>query len=229
MPHRRPLLAALAVAVVATGAAAESLFTVADDGATFLYRARPGDTPLAVANMFGIPAADAPAFMSENGIADATRVGAGFVYRVPNGAARTLRDRAAALERRVADLNAARDALQARTDAATRDAEAARAAADAAATRARRLDRLAALWPVAEAALVIVALLAAGAVLIARAARHAERQAERFARALSVELDDRRRAALVERQENAKRILDLESRARALEGQLGPRVVVAGR
>src|SRR5262249_24971969 len=32
-----------------------------------------------------------------------------------------------------------------------------------------------------------------------------------------------------ERQESAKRIVDLESRVRALEGQLGPRVLISGR
>ncbi|HZP41577.1 MAG TPA: hypothetical protein VFD84_08680 [Candidatus Binatia bacterium] len=231
MLDRRPSLAALAVAVAlaATGAAAEPLFTLADDGATFLYRARPGDTPLGVASMFGISPADTPAFMRENHIADATRIGTGFVYRVPNLAVRALRARTAALEARVGELAAARDRLDAERGAAARDAAAARTAAAAAEARAARLDRLATLWPFGEAAAALAVLLAAGALVVARGARRAERQAERFARALSVELDDRRRAALAERQESARRILDLESRVRLLEGQLGPRVALSGR
>src|SRR5438477_10644384 len=79
-------------------AAAEPLFTLSEDGKTFLYRARPGDHPGVVAEMFGIPSRDVPAFLAANGISDATKVGAGFVYRIPNAAARALAERTAALE-----------------------------------------------------------------------------------------------------------------------------------
>src|SRR5213596_576675 len=79
-------------------AAAEPLFTLSEDGKTFLYRARPGDHPGGVAEMFGISQRDVPAFLAANGISDATRVGAGFVYRIPNAAARALGDRTATLE-----------------------------------------------------------------------------------------------------------------------------------
>src|SRR5436309_1382809 len=79
-------------------AAAEPLFTLSEDGKTFLYRARPGDHPGVVAEMFGIPARDLPAFLAANGISDSTKVAAGFEYRIPNAAARALAERAAALE-----------------------------------------------------------------------------------------------------------------------------------
>ena len=69
-------------------AAAEPLFTLSEDGKTFLYRARPGDHPGVVAEMFGIPARDLPAFLAANGISDSTKVAAGFEYRIPNAAAR---------------------------------------------------------------------------------------------------------------------------------------------
>src|SRR5256712_13280979 len=78
-------------------AAAEPLFTLSEDGKTFLYRARPGDHPGVVAEMFGIPSRDIPAFLAANGISDATKVSAGFVYRIPHAAARALAERTAAL------------------------------------------------------------------------------------------------------------------------------------
>src|SRR5439155_21265473 len=90
------LLAAILLFAVGP-AAAEPLFTLSEDGKTFLYRARPGDHPGGVAEMFGISQRDVPAFLAANGISDATRVGAGFVYRIPNAAARALVVRTATL------------------------------------------------------------------------------------------------------------------------------------
>src|SRR5436309_13631663 len=95
--HFRFFAAAFLLAV--GSAAAEPLFTLAEDGRTFLYRARPGDHPTAVAEMFGIPSRDLPTFLAANGITDPTRVGAGFTYRIPNTAARVLGEQADALAR----------------------------------------------------------------------------------------------------------------------------------
>src|SRR5439155_6525734 len=102
MPHRcRSLVALLSLTLIAAAvpAVAEPLFSLAEDGRTFLYRARPGDHPTAVAEMFGIPPRDLPTFLAGNGITDPTRVGAGFTYRIPNGAARVLGEQADALAR----------------------------------------------------------------------------------------------------------------------------------
>src|SRR5947207_11186303 len=101
MPQSRPKRVsffAAATLLLAVGSAAEPLFTLSEDGKTFLYRARPGDHPGVVAEMFGIPSRDVPAFLAANGISDATKVSAGFVYRIPNAAARALAERTAALE-----------------------------------------------------------------------------------------------------------------------------------
>ena len=77
--HFRFFAAAFLLAV--GSAAAEPLFTLSEDGKTFLYRARPGDHPGVVAEMFGIPTRDVPAFLAANGISDATKVAAGFPMR----------------------------------------------------------------------------------------------------------------------------------------------------
>src|SRR5262249_8850168 len=91
-------LTAMVTGVSASHAAAEPLFTLTDDGGTFLYKARPGDLPSGVAEMFGLPQRDLPAFLSANGISDPTRVGPGFVYRIPNAAARALTERLGSLQ-----------------------------------------------------------------------------------------------------------------------------------
>src|SRR5204862_4865758 len=102
MPQSRPkrvsFFAAATLLLAVGSAAAEPLFTLSEDGKTFLYRARPGDHPGVVAEMFGIPSRDVPAFLAANGISDATKVSAGFVYRIPNTAALALAERSAALE-----------------------------------------------------------------------------------------------------------------------------------
>ena len=108
MPQSRPkrvsFFAAATLLLAVGSAAAEPLFTLSEDGKTFLYRARPGDHPGVVAEMFGIPSRDVPAFLAANGISDATKVGAGFVYRIPNAAARALAERTATLEAENASL-----------------------------------------------------------------------------------------------------------------------------
>jgi hypothetical protein len=230
MPHVRRTLSALAVALLIVGAAgAEPLFTLADDGRTFLYRARPGDLPSAVAEMFGIPARDLPAFLAANGITDPTRVGAGFVYRIPNEAARALSERASSLQTDNTRLARAESEAKDRVQGLVHAAEEAREAAASAEARAARLTRMETLWPWAKGAVFGLVLVAIAAAYTALAAMRRKAQAERYARNLARELEDKRRAALSERQESARRILDLEARIRALEVQLGPRVVIGGR
>src|SRR3989442_9715594 len=97
-------------------AAADPLFTLSEDGKTFLYRARPGDHPGVVAEMFGIAPRDVPAFLAANGISDATKVAAGFVYRIPNAPARALAERTATLEAENARLKRAAGEEQAKAE-----------------------------------------------------------------------------------------------------------------
>jgi hypothetical protein len=230
MPQVRRSLSALTVLLALAGVAgAQPLFTLTDDGRTFLYRARPGDHPSAVAEMFGIAAKDLPGFLAANGIADPTRVGAGFVYRIPNDAVRALTERDGALQAENARL--VREATEAREREQTlvRAADESRAAAADAESRAARLARMEALWPWARSAIFALLAAAVVAAYTAVAAVRSRAQAQRYARTLARELDEKRQAALTERQESARRTLDLETRIRALESQLGPRVVIGGR
>jgi hypothetical protein len=219
----RTTIVALALVAAVTVARAEPLFELEEGGQTFLYRARPGDHPGRVAEMFGIPADGVPALLRANGIKDDTAVGSGFVYRVPNVAARELatqletlrseRDRFAK-EATVASERASNSAREAK--------DASDSAADATA-RAARSQRLETLWPWMMLALVLLTVLAAAAFTIARGAVSRQRQAERYAKTLATELEDRRKASMAERQESARRTLDLEQRIRTLETQLAPR------
>jgi hypothetical protein len=103
----------------------------------------------------------------------------------------------------------------------------ARAAAAAVEASGGPLSSLEERWLIARAALVLLALALAAALAVAGAALRQYRRAERYARALARELDGKRQAALAERQESARRILDLEARLSTLER--GPRVVIGGR
>ena len=222
------LVVVLALAASVVPARGEPLFTLTDDGRTFLYKARPGDHPGVVAEMFGISARDLPAFLAANGITDPTRVGAGFTYRIPNAAARGLADRVAALEQENAGLRRSLAEASEKTKSVTRAADDAHAAAVQAERHAQQLERLARFWPWLRLALVllVLALVAAGYTAVAAVRRQG--QADRWARSLAHEAEEKRKAALADRQESAKRILDLEGRIRALEAQLGPRVVISG-
>jgi hypothetical protein len=71
--------------------------------------------------------------------------------------------------------------------------------------------------------------VAAALAGVAVAALRRRAQADRYARSLAIELDDRRKVTMAERQESARHVLDLENRVRTLEAQLGPRVLVGGR
>jgi len=226
--ERISLLAAILLFAVGP-AAAEPLFTLSEDGKTFLYPARPGDHPGGVAEMFGISQRDVPAFLAANGISDATRVGAGFVYRIPNAAARALAERTATLEAENASLKRIAGEQRAETERLGRAAEEARAESAVAQARAARLERLGRLWPWAKAALALLLAAAGGALYTAAAALRRRTEAERYARSLANELEEKRKAVLAERQESARHVLDLEQHIRTLESKLGPRAVMGGR
>jgi len=227
----RVLIGVVAVASVLSGIAlaADRLFTLSDDGQTFLYKARPGDQPGAVAEMFGIHPDGVPAFLTFNGISDPTKVGTGFTYRIPNAALRALSQRASALEADNARLAKELHDLKQSVGGLTRERDEARAASAESETRAARLSRIQTLWPVLQAAIVLLALVAGALVGVAVAALRRRAQADRYARGLATELDDRRKVTMAERQESARHVLDLENRIRTLEAQLGPRVLVGGR
>jgi hypothetical protein len=229
MPQLVRALIVLAIVSASDLAWAERLFRLDEGGQTFVYRARPGDHPTAVAEMFGLGEHDVAAFLAANGISDATRVPPGFEYKISNRAVQDLGRRATRLEtklKRVArDLAREKD----RNRELLRAADATRDSVAAAETRAQDLARIGTLWPWAKAALVLLLLALAGAFVLARNAIKRQSQAERFARNLARELDEKRQFAMSERQESARRIVDLEQRLRTLEAQLGPRVVISGR
>jgi hypothetical protein len=213
----------LALVAVAASARAQPLFELEDGGQTFVYRARPGDHPGRIAEMFGIPADRVPELLKSNGIRDATQIGSGFAYRIPNYAARELADQLDALrserDRAVTDAKAATT----RSDALAAESRADKDAAAAANARADRSARLERLWPFMKAALVLFGLITAAAVLIVRTSLNRQRQSERYAKTLATELEDRRKTNMAERQESGRRVLDLEQRIRTLEQQLAPR------
>jgi hypothetical protein len=222
-------LVVLAIVSASDAAWAERLFRLDEGGQTFVYRARPGDHPGAVAEMFGLTKHDMAAFLAANGISDATRVPPGFEYKVPNRAVQDLGRRATRLETKLKRV--ARDLAREkeRNRELVRTADATRDSVAAAETRAQDLARIGTLWPWAKAAMVLLVLALAGAFVLTQNALKRQTQAERFARNLARELDEKRQAAMTERQESARRIVDLEQRLRTLEAQLGPRVVISGR
>jgi hypothetical protein len=214
----RWLLAVSVTLSVGAATAGEPPVGLSDDGTVIVYRAQPGDMPGAIAERFGIGAADLPAFLAANGISDATRVAAGHVYRIPN----PLAARATAAEARAAALTAEADA--ARIEARSLAADVARltARAEELEQSSAHLARLARLWPWIELlGLVLVAALAVTGYAAHQSAAHA-RAAERYAGGLADQLDERRRGALAERQASARRILNLEEQVRALERELTP-------
>ena len=224
------LVAAATLVPVARATPADApLFTTEDGGRTFVYRSRPGDHPSAVAGMFGIPPNDLPAFLAANGISDPTRVASGFVYHIPNAAARELSDRVGALERDNARLTRALGESAEQNDALTKQVHQAREVAVAAESRATRLANAERWWLGAQVVIVLLVLGLGTVVAVAVAALRRQRQAERFARTLAQELEEKRRIGLAERQESGRRILELESKLKELETKLGLRVVVGGR
>jgi hypothetical protein len=231
--HRRIAFVVVALTALLIGVRAYAVdgpqLTLDEGGRTFVYRSRPGESPSSVAAMFGIPANETAAFLSANGIGDATRVASGFVYRVPNRAGREVAEHAAALERDNGRLSRALAEATEKSGTAVREAREARDAATAAESRASRLEGIERWWRVAEVAILLLLLGVGSAVAVALAATRRQAQAERFARSLATELDEKKRSSLHDRQESGRRIIDLENRVRELESKLGPRVVVTGR
>jgi hypothetical protein len=216
MPHRnRRIVVRLLFLLAAAPQPAPGAppFELSDGGRTFLYRARPGEPPSVVAERFGVPRDRLGAFLAANGISDPRRVPLGFEYRIPNPLGprlEALGDRVRRLERdavawsaRVADLERTNEQLarQAGLDEAN----------------ARRLAALEWRWPITAGLLVLALLALAGALWTTRAAVARLAPAEERARALAQELELRRQAALTERQEAGRRIVELENRVRVLE------------
>jgi hypothetical protein len=220
------ILAASTLALgLASAVAAEPIFTITEDGSTFIYKAKPGDHPGTVAAMFGIDARAVPAFLAANAITDPARVGVGHVYRVPN----PLASRAADAEAKTQVLEHDVGELRVRTEQLAHDLDAARTATAGAERRIAEFSRLERLWPLAS--IVGMLLVVAAGVLgwIAFSALRKTDVAERRARALADEVEEKTRAALAERQHAAKHVLDLEAKVRDLELRLGARPIAPAR
>src|SRR5439155_1861819 len=191
------IVAAATLALIARATGSEGpVFTAEDGGRTFVYHSRPGDRPSGVATMFGIPPNDLPAFLAANGISDPTRVASGFVYHIPNAAARELSDRVGALERDNARLTRALGEAAEQNDALTKQVHQAREVAVAAESRATRLANAERWWLGAQVVIVLLVLGLGTVVAVAVAALRRQRQAERFARTLAQELGEKPRIGL---------------------------------
>lgn len=223
MPHRNRKIASLLPLLLLAGtagtAASAPPFELRDGGQTFVYRARPGESPSAVAKSFGVPDERIGAFLMANGIRDATRVPLGFEYRIPN----PLAPRVSALASQVEELQRTLAERTERTAELERQVKQLESQAALAADKEARLQTLETRWPIALTSLVVALLGLAGALWTARLAVGRLGVVEKRASALAHELEDRRRAVLAERQEASHRILELENRVRQLEVQ--PRLV----
>jgi hypothetical protein len=210
----RWLFALTAILALGTAVAAEPPVRLSEDGTAFLYRSQPGDLPGTVAERFGIR--DLPAFLAANGIRDPSRVASGLVYRIPN----PLAERAAAAEARAAALSDETEAARARARTLETEVAALTAKADELERRSASLARVARLWPWVQVLGVLLVFGIAAAGYVAYRATDALGHAERYARRLADELDERRGAVLVERQKAERRILTLENEVRSLHADL---------
>jgi hypothetical protein len=210
----RFVLVGCAVLAVGAASAAEPPLGLTDDGSMFVYRVRPGDDPSSIAAMFKI--GDVGAFLAANGIADPTRIPVGHVFRVPN----PLAVRATAAEQRAETAEHELAGIRGRLGTLERELASARTEAAAGAERTARLSHLERLWLTAQAIGSLLVVLVVGAAGAAAVALRKKSDAEGYARVLAAEVDEKRQAALAERQHAARRILDLESRLRELERQL---------
>jgi hypothetical protein len=226
MPHRNLKVVASTVLLCA-GVVSSSWsvppFQFADEGRTFVYRARPGEAPATVAEGFGVPEEGLPAFLVATGIRDATRVPRGFEYRMPNPLGARLDTVETERERLDRDLRA----RTARVAELERSLAEVRTQAAFSAAKERRLANLEARWPIGVATLVVALLGLVGALWTAHLAVRRLAGAERHAHALAHELEARRRTDLVARQEADRRVIELEGRLRQLEHE-PPRLVTAG-
>jgi hypothetical protein len=85
----------------------------------------------------------------------------------------------------------------------------------------QRLAQLEGRWRLAFWAVVGLSLALSIVGAMAAIARRRELGATRYARSMAHELEEKRRSGLLERQESARRIVDLEARVRQLEAQPG--------
>jgi hypothetical protein len=212
-------LSLLLVAVAAgTAVAADPPARLSEDGAVILYRAQPGDLPAAIADRFGIAPAEVPSFLAANGVSDPSKLAAGHLFRIPNPLAARATAAEARAEKLAADADAARgEARDLQAQVATLTAR-----ADELAQRSARLATLARLWPWLQ---LIGGFLIAGlgvAAWVAYQSASRTHVADRYARELTEQVDERRRSALAERQASARKILDLEEAVRTLERELTP-------
>ncbi|MCW5893141.1 MAG: LysM peptidoglycan-binding domain-containing protein [bacterium] len=223
MPHTKSLLAVVvALGLGATAAFAAPAVELADGGATIVYRAQAGDTASAIAAALGVAPDQIGRFLGDNGVKDAGRIPLGFPFRVPNPATA----RATAAEARAAAAEAERGTLAQRLRAAERALVVAREGVTFVEADRARLAALETRWSVALWALVVGGLLLAGSLAVTVAALGRERRASAWARSLALDLDDKRRAALAERQQSARRIVELEDRLRHPDLRGSTRVVL---
>jgi hypothetical protein len=87
----------------------------------------------------------------------------------------------------------------------------------------QRLAQLEGRWHLAFWAVVGLSLSLSVVGAVAAVARRRELGATRYARSMAHELEEKRRSGLLERQESARRIVELEGRVRQLEAHLGDR------
>ena len=141
-------------------------------------------------------------------------------YRVPN----PLAARADAAERRAGDLEKQLAAAESRVAAAERQLAGAQRTEALHADQWQRLAQLEGRWRLAFWAIVGLSLALSVAGAVAAVARRQARGAMRFARSMAQELEEKRRSGLSERQQTARRIVELEERGRQLEAQVGNHV-----
>ena len=208
------LFGSVAILALATAVAAEPPMRLSEDGTAFLYRSQPGDLPATVAERFGVR--DLPAFLAANGIRDPSRVATGHVYRIAN----PLAERAAVAEARAAALSNEAETERARARALETDVAALTAKTAELERRSASLARLARLWPWVQVLGVVLVFGIGAAGWMAYRATDGLGQAERYARRLCDELDERRRLSLVERQKAERRIVTLEDEVRSLHHAL---------
>ncbi len=124
---------------------------------------------------------------------------------------------AGALDRRLATAGsvAADDARQLESAERTEDLRA---------SDRQRLAQLEGRWRLAVWAILGLSVALAIAGALAAIARRREHGALHYARTMAHELEGKRRSSLAERQESARRIVELEDRVRQLEGKPGDRV-----
>jgi hypothetical protein len=216
------LIVVMAFGLGATSALAAPPFELVDGGAAIVYRTQPGDTASSVAAALGVAPDAVARFLREQGVKDPDRLPLGFPFRVPNPAI----TRAEAAEARAAAAEAERAKLEQRARSAERALATARDSATMVEADRQRLATLETRWGIALWALVVAAVVVAGSVAVTMAALGRERRASAWARSLSLDLDEKRRAALAERQQAARRILELEDRLRHPDLRGATRVVL---